>query len=259
MTTVITTAGRPDGKSVLLAEYAQRALGFRIVPRNKKSILRVQQEYNAHVLVAGKNRFEFFKIGMEKPFFFHPNSAAYRLKRLLKGGIDPLIEACDLQQGDEFLDCTLGLASDSIIASYKTGNSGRCIGIEADPTVAFITKYGLQHYLTESDALLHSMSSIEVVQNDAIDYLKLQRANSMDVVYIDPMFHAPIEESSNFTPLRQAGVHSNLTEEWVSEAYRVCRKRVVIKAHYDSIVFQDFGFIREERPNTKFHFGYLIK
>ena len=39
----------------------------------------------ADVLVAGKNRYELYRIGMEEPFFFHPNSAAFRLKRLVKG------------------------------------------------------------------------------------------------------------------------------------------------------------------------------
>lgn len=259
MTTVITTAGRPDASSALLAETAQAALGFTIVPRHKRSIIRLQQEYTADVLVAGKNRFELFKIGMDKPFFFHPNSAAFRLKRLLKGENDPLVDASDLKMGDTFLDCTLGLASDSIIASYILGDSGKCVGIEFDPAVAFITKYGLQHYSTESDALLQAMLNIDVVQSDAVDYLKMQQTASVDVVYVDPMFHTPIEESSNFTPLRQAGVHADLTKEWVDEAYRVCRKRVVVKAHYDSSIFEEFQFIRQERPNTKFHFGYLIK
>ena len=104
----------------------------------------MQHEYEADILVAGKDRYELFKQGMEQPLFFHPNSAAFRLKRIEKGEIDPLIESSGLREGDSFLDCTLGLAADSIISSYIIGDHGKCLGLEADPAVAFLTKTGLQ-------------------------------------------------------------------------------------------------------------------
>lgn len=259
MTTIITTAGRPDDKSDKLAEIAQQELGFPIVKRKKKSVARLQQELGADVFVAGKDRYELFRTGMEKPFFFHPNSAAFRLKRLQNGEFDPLIEAANLQSGDTFLDCTLGLASDSIIASYIIGSEGKCIGIEADPVVAFIVQYGLSNYKSDSDALIMAMSNIKVYHSTALDYLQKQPDASVDVVYMDPMFHIPIEESSNFTSLRHAGVHNELTEQWMSEAYRVSKKRVVVKARFDSPVFEQFKLQRIDRPNTKFHFGFLSK
>ncbi|MFC5603409.1 class I SAM-dependent methyltransferase [Sporosarcina koreensis] len=257
--TIITTAGRPDQLSYELAEMASRELGFPIVERKKRSVTRMQREYEADVLVAGKDRYELFRDGMEQPLFFHPNSAAFRLKRIVKGEIDPLVEASGLQQGDTFLDCTLGLASDSIIASYVIGDEGKCTGLEADPTVAFLTKTGLRNFPSSSEVLTTSMQRIEVLQTEAIKYLANQADCSWDVVYIDPMFHAPIEESSNFKPLRQAGVHISLTAEWLEEAYRVSSRRVVVKERFDSVVFDQFGLKRKIRPNTKFHFGYLSK
>ena len=219
----------------------------------------MQREYGADVLVAGKDRYELFREGMEQPLFFHPNTAAFRLKRLGKGESDPLIEASGIAEGDTFLDCTLGLAADSIVASYIIGDSGKCIGLEADPTVAFLTKMGLRKFPTSSEALVSSMQRIEVFQTEAIEFLVNQPDCSWDVVYIDPMFHEPIEESTNFKPLRQAGVHTALTTEWVDEALRVCRRRVVVKERFDSKVFDQFSMQRKIRPNTKFHFGYLSK
>ena len=59
------------------------------------------------------------------------------------------------------------------------------------------------------------------------------------------MFHAPIDESSNFTPLRQAGVHSSLTDEWIEQALRVCKRRVVVKDRFDSPVFEQFHMERK--------------
>lgn len=257
--TIITTAGRPDPHTFELAEIARRELGFPIIERKKRSVLRMQQEYEADVLVAGKDRYELFRKGMEQPLFFHPNSAAFRLKRILKGEIDPIVEASDLAAGDTFLDCTLGLASDSIIASYIIGEKGKCAGLEADPIVAFLTKTGLHKFPATSEALANSMQRIEVIQTEAVDFLVNQPDSSWDIVYIDPMFHAPIEESSNFKPLRQAGVHTSLSAKWMDEAFRVCRRRVVVKERFDSAVFDQFDMQRKIRPNTKFHFGYVLK
>lgn len=257
--TVITTAGRPDPITYELASVASRELGFPIVERKKRSISLMQREYSTDVLVAGKDRYELFRQGMEQPLFFHPNSAAFRLKRIVKGETDPLIEASALTKGDTFLDCTLGLASDSIIASYIIGGEGKCVGLEADPTVAFIVKTGLQRFPANFEALERSMQKIEVIQSEAIGFLANQPDRSWDVVYIDPMFQAPIEESSNFKPLRQAGVHTSLTEKWMEEAFRVCNRRVVVKDRYDSNIFGQFAMQRKIRPNTKFHFGFLSK
>jgi hypothetical protein len=257
--TIITTAGRPDPITHQLAAVASRELGFPIVERKKRSVSLMQREYSADVLVAGKERYELFRIGMEHPLFFHPNSAAFRLKRILKGEIDPLVEAGALTEGDTFLDCTLGLASDSIIASYIIGEKGKCVGLEADPTVAFLVKTGLQQFPAKFEALERAMQKIEVIQSEAIQFLANQPDCSWDVVYIDPMFQAPIEESSNFKPLRQAGIHTSLTEKWMEEAFRVCNRRVVVKDRFDSNVFNQFAMERKIRPNTKFHFGFLSK
>lgn len=256
---IITTGGRPDKHSEMLAMEAVKALDSPFVERNKRSVFRLQEEYRADVLVAGKNRFELYRLGMEEPFFFHPNSAAFRLKRLAKGERDPMVEAAALREGDSFLDCTLGLASDSIVASAVVGDSGKVLGIEADAAVAFITGRGLQSFSTNSEQLCNSMSRIAVIPSVAIDYLHTQPDASWDIVYIDPMFHRPIEESSNFTPLRKAGVHGMLSQAWMEQAMRVCKRRVVVKDRFDSPVFDRFQLIRKVRPNTKFHFGYLEK
>lgn len=259
MTGIITTGGRPDEHSKRLAMEAAEVLGFPVMERKKRSVVRLQQEYGTDVIVAGKDRFELYRIGMDEPFFFHPNSAAFRLKRLMKGEKDPLVEVAQLKRGDSFLDCTLGLASDSIIASYIVGDSGKVVGIEMDAAVSFITKRGLQSFQSESQQLVQAMSKIEVIHSDAVRFLREQPDSSWDIVYLDPMFHAPIAESSNFTALRHVGVHSVLTQEWMEQALRVCKHRVVVKDRFDSPVFDRFHMEQKIRPNTKFHFGVIKK
>ena len=259
MTAIITTGGRFDEHSEQLAREAAKVLAYPIIERKKRSVARLQQEYGADVIVAGKNRFDLYRIGMDEPFFFHPNSAAFRLKRLMKGETDPLVEVAQLKHGDSFLDCTLGLASDSIIASFITGDSGRVAGVEMDAAVAFITGRGLQSFPSESEQLVQAMNRIDVCHADAVQFLRAQPDSSWDIVYMDPMFHTPIAESTNFTALRQVGVHSSLTQEWMEQAQRVCKQRVVVKDRFDSPVFEQFHMEQQIRPNTKFHFGVMEK
>lgn len=259
MKTIITTGGRPDLCSEQLAKEAAETLGYPVINRKKRSIVRMQEEYGAACLIAGKDRFELYRIGMEKPFFFHPNSAAFRAKRLLAGETDPLIEVAKLQRGMTFLDCTLGLASDSIIASLIVGERGWVTGVEMDRDIAFITERGLRSFPSDSVELTDAMRRVHVIQSDAVAFLASQREASWDVVYVDPMFSTPISESTNFTPLRQVGTQSSLTQEWMEQAFRVCKERVIVKNQFDSPVFTQFGLEQFIRPNTKFHFGAIEK
>ncbi|AWE07624.1 hypothetical protein DCE79_09620 [Lysinibacillus sp. 2017] len=257
--TIVTTAGRPDAESLQLAQQASEALDVKVIPRQKRAVRKMAEQYDANILVAGKNRFEYYALGAEAPFFYHPNSAAFRLKRVARGEDEPLLTACDLHKGDTFLDCTLGIGSDSLLAAYAVGKEGKVVGLEADQNVAFIVKTGMQMYDTAELPLTHCMRDIEVVHATALDYLKSQPDASFDVVYMDPMFEEVIEESTNFEVLRHAGSHISLSEAWVREALRVAKKRVVLKAHYKSEWFEQFGFVRDVRLSAKFHYGVKLK
>lgn len=257
--TIVTTAGRPDAESMKLAQAASDALAAKVIPRQKRSVRKMGEQYDANIIVAGKNRYEYYALGAEAPFFFHPNSAAFRLKRVARGEDEPLLTACALQSGDTFLDCTLGIGSDSLLAAYAVGQEGKVTGLEADQNVAFIVRAGMQAYDTTELPLTHCMRDIEVVHATAHDFLKSQPDESFDVVYMDPMFEEKIAESTNFEALRHAGSHISLCAEWVAEAKRVAKKRVVLKAHFKSEWFDQFGFERDVRLTAKFHYGVIEK
>ena len=87
--TLVTTAGRPDDLSMSLAKKACEALNCEFEPRNKRSVNKINQLFDANVIVAGKNRYEYYPKGANAPFFFHPNSAAFRLKRVARRESDP--------------------------------------------------------------------------------------------------------------------------------------------------------------------------
>lgn len=255
--TIVTTAGRPDEVSMALAAFACEKLGAIFEQRKKRSVRKISQELQAHVMVAGKNRYEYYAYGAQEPFFFHPNSAAFRLKRVARGEAEPFLEAAQLQQGESVLDCTLGLAADAMLAAYIVGETGRVVGLEANPNVAFIVRQGTQSYDTSELPLTACMRQIEVIQAEAVAYLKTLPDKAFDVVYMDPMFEEVIEEANNFQALRLAGEHVSLTDDWVYEAKRVAKKRVILKAHFRSEWFAAYDFQQLTRITAKFHYGVL--
>ncbi|WP_042473338.1 class I SAM-dependent methyltransferase [Bacillus ndiopicus] len=257
--TVVTTAGRPDALSEELARFVCETLQIEFVPRQKRSVVAIRQELQANVIVAGKNRYEYYPKGANAPFFFHPNSAAFRLKRVARGEMEPMLEVCQLAKGDSFLDCTLGMGADSMLAAFAVGEQGRVVGLEANRNIAFLVKHGMQTYDTTKLPLTACMRQIEVLHTEAVEFLRQQPADSFDVVYMDPMFEETIEEANNFEALRHAGSHLALTAEWVQEALRVAKKRVVLKAHYQSPYFEQYDFKRFARQTAKFHYGVIEK
>lgn len=255
MKTVVTTAYRPTSSLFENAGRVSADLSLKQVPRNKRSIDRLHADERADLLVCLKERLEFYPLGKNEPFFFHPNSAAFRTKRPLEQ--DPLIEISGLEAGDSFLDCTLGLASDSIVASQCVGEDGQVYGCESHPVLAYVVGQGLQQY-TGMPHLDEAMKRIKVISSDAVSYLGKLESDSIDVIYMDPMFTEEIAEASNFTPLRGPADQGQLTELWMAEAKRVARKTIVLKAHFRSQDFERFGFARRIRPNTKFHYGVIV-
>lgn len=254
MGTVVTTAYRPTAKTIADAERIAADLGIPFISRNKRPIEALHMEERSDVIVAMKERLELYPLGKAEPFFFHPNSAAFRTKRPLAS--DPLIEISGLQPGERFLDCTLGMASDALTVSQWLGAGGKVVGCESNPIIAFIIKEGLKSY-SMMPHLTEAMQRIEVEAADAVEYLKSQEDDSFDVIYMDPMFTEAIAESSNFSPVRNTADMGQLTGEWVAEAKRVARRAVVLKAHFRSTDFEAFGFKRRIRPNTKFHYGVI--
>ncbi|MET3574910.1 class I SAM-dependent methyltransferase [Bhargavaea ullalensis] len=254
---LVTTGQHPDERSEELARRVAGELGSEFVPRKKRSVRKLMNEYGCPVVVAGKDRYEYHTDPDVQPLFFHPGLAAIRIKRLRDGGRDVMADTCGLRPGDSFLDCTLGLGTDSTVASFIVGAEGRVTGCEADPVVAYIVSQGLEGYTDSEPEVLEAMRRIEVRSEEAGEYLAGCPDNSRDIVYLDPMFEEAIEESAAFAPLRSAGVHGLPGDRLFEEARRVARRRVVIKAHFKSALFDRYGFRQIERPNTKFHYGVL--
>jgi hypothetical protein len=255
----ITTAGRTTEEMKILAQSIAKELSISYFDRNKKSVAYLQQFHDDSCIVVGKERLELFPLGETEPFFFHPNSAMFRIKRLLKGEHDPFIDACQLEKGMSFLDCTLGLASDSIVASFQVGREGNVTGLEGEKFLSYMVRNGLQNWTTEINEMNDSMRRIEVLNTHCYDYLKNLPNNSVDCIYFDPMFENNILESDGIQAITNIAIYNPLKADWIEEALRVARKRVVLKDHYLSNRFSQFGFEVIRRKTAKFHFGFIEK
>lgn len=252
---IVTTAGRTDQMMISLAKQIANDLSTVYIERRKISVEDFQQKYKDDVLVVGKNRLELYTLNGDEPFFFHPNSAMFRMKRLLNGEDDPLIKAAGLTRGMSFLDCTLGLGSDSIVASFIVGHQGKTVGIEGNELLSYLVETGLNTWDSGIEIFNQAMQRVNVINKENFDYLKSCSSKSFDIVYFDPMFEEAINESNGISALKSIAVYKDITEEVMEEAKRVAIKKVILKDHWKSERFDRFGFSVLKRKTAKFHFG----
>jgi hypothetical protein len=253
----VTTAGRTNEQLIIQAKRTALNLGIPYQSRKSESINRMQNKYQDDVFVVGKDRDVIYPINSHEPIFFHPNSAMFRIKRLMIGEHDPFIRSAKLCRGMTLLDCTLGLGSDSITASYVVGKEGKVISLEGNRYLAYLVKSGLQYWDSGSGEINQAMRAVEVKNVRFEDYLLQFEENSVDIVYFDPMFEEAVSSSDGIKGLRQYALYTELTEQIINEAKRVAKKRIVLKDHWKSSRFQQFGFNVHIRPTSKFHFGVI--
>lgn len=198
-----------------------------------------------------------FKDRQSQPFFFHPSSAMFRVKRLMKGEHDPFIDATALTEGMSILDGTLGLSSDAIVASYVVGKRGRVVGVEKVPIIAYIVKEGLQRWDSEIESFNQAMRHIEVNTSNALSFLINCPDKSFDVVYFDPMFEQTVGESKHLNPLKQLASFEEINATLINEAKRVASKRIVLKDSHHSPRFEALGFQPIVRKHATHWYGVL--
>jgi 16S rRNA G966 N2-methylase RsmD len=253
----VTTAGRTNEEMIDRAKEIAKFLHCDYVHRKKRSISYLTNLHHQDCIVVGHERLELYAKNGHAPFFFHPNSASFRIKRMIRGESDPFLEAARIEKGMSILDCTLGMASDSIVASHAIGKSGKVIGLEANEYVAFLIKEGLAVWnspIMEMDA---AMKRIEVVNTNFKTFLASMDSNSFDCVYFDPMFEEAITSSNGIQPLRKWAEYTSITEEVLFHAKRVAKERIILKAHFRTPLFEQFGFDVIKRPSSKFHYGVI--
>lgn len=255
---IVTTSNRHQQELEPLADQIALDLELPFIKRGRYSIAGLFREYQLErLLVVSQEELKLFsKEDLDAPFFFHPSSAMFRIKRLQKEGLDPFVQAAQLKPGISVLDCTLGLASDAIVASYACQPTS-VTGLESTKIVAYIVQRGLRSWNTKLEELELAMKGIKVIHQSYQEYLQKSPDNSFDVVYFDPMFEKGNHLSTNLTPLKKMANYEKLTSHTISEARRVARKRVVYKDSSYSPAFEALGFSPLVRKYASHWYGVI--
>ncbi|WP_346354251.1 class I SAM-dependent methyltransferase [Azotosporobacter soli] len=236
---IVTTSGKTHAERETYAKEAANILHCAYVVRSNLSLPQLQEQHQAeNILVVKQSGCVLHTAGGE--FFFHPSMAELRLLQLKRGQSDHMLAAMALEPGMRVLDCTLGLGTDAIVASWGAGATGYVCGLEVAPLTAFIVKAGLQQFL----AARENVAPIEVLNVDYEQFLCELPDKSFDVVFFDPMFRQPISSSSQLKPMRSLADHRPLAETALNEAIRVAKHRVVVKEISGSQEFCRLGITK---------------
>lgn len=239
---VVTTAQRSGDITAPKAVEIARQFNVPYIQRKKISLEDISRGWQDNVLVVGSSGMKL--VTPQGSIAFHPGMSKLRIRNLKRGEGDTLIDALDIGIGSTVLDCTLGMGSDAIVASYSTGLSGHVVGLESIPVMAAIVQEGLSVYVDEDPCLNEAMRRVEVICQDHLRFLAEQPDNSFDAVYFDPMFRRPIQKSNAIGPLRGIANPDPLSPDSISEAIRVAARRVVVKETRNSSEFARLGFRR---------------
>ncbi|OCT14223.1 SAM-dependent methyltransferase [Paenibacillus pectinilyticus] len=254
---LVTTSYNPSKELVEEAARLSVQYGGRIVPRKKYSLELLRRNYKDNaILLVTRDEIRYYEED-HPATFFHPSMSLVRVKRMQRGESDLLIEASGAAEGDSIVDCTAGLASDAIVFSYVVGAKGRVTALESEEIPAMLIQEGLVTYESEIPELNAAMRRIEVQRTHHLPFLQQLASQSVDVVYFDPMFRSPIEESHAISPLRHRANDEAVSLASIAEAKRVARKSIVLKENRDSSEFARLGFEHVLRSTTKTTYGVI--
>jgi 16S rRNA (guanine1516-N2)-methyltransferase len=240
---IVTTAPKPSEMAKRKAARLAAELGAALVQRRGATVRQlVGAAPGKQAIVVTEHEVRFYDGEDAKPLFFHPSMAFIRVKRLRDGGSDPLVEWSRCKPGDVIIDCTAGMAGDSLVLSYAAGEAGTVTALESGEVLSALVREGLSSYRSGLHDVDEAMRRITLVTAAHLEYLASRPDKSADIVYFDPMFRKPVYESSAISAFRPIANGEALSEEAVFHARRVARKTVIMKEHGASGEFQRLGF-----------------
>ncbi|MET3558760.1 hypothetical protein ABID29_001888 [Streptococcus rupicaprae] len=246
---IVTTSFKLDEEKLAEAQALAERLVLPYLAREKYGLEKLIGEKDG-ALILYKDRLV-YQDRKGQRFFFHPDTAVLRLK----AQHDPLLELVG-QSPKRVLDCTMGLATDSLVLA---GGGHQVIALESQWLTYTLVRYGLEKGGYANERLAEAVSRLQVLHTESLTYLQAQESNAFDVIYFDPMFSESIPESENLKTLATFANFCPLTEELLAEAKRVASEKIIFKGHFRDQTFECLGFKRHVRPNQKFHYGEISK
>lgn len=223
----ITTSRRPDLLDEQEARRLAGELGLPFLPRGNRSLQRLAEEASLVLFVSKDQRALWFP-GLRQPWRFHGGLGVLRIRRLLLGEMDPLLEACDVRPGDRILDATGGACADALVLAHGVGAGGRVDVVESSPLLHAVVSHGVETIRFDEEAVDAALDRMKVHLACHKDHLAAMADGSVDTVYFDPMFREPAKAPPGFGVIRLLGDDAPLSREVLDEAMRVARRRVVV-------------------------------
>lgn len=258
---IVTTSHRAFDQDLDAAYRFAAEIDSTYVTRSNLSLNALQKKYNTtDIVVLEKMLPVVYQNGAK--LFFHLGMSELRILQFVRTGVDPFVDALGLQSGMTVLDCTLGLASDALVAAHAVGPAGRILGLEKVPVIAAMTGWGLQRLAEGAmEARSESIDAAKRIHTMNVDHylmLKSLPSKSFDVVYFDPMFRHAKQASVGIRSLRDFAEHQALKEESLEQALRVARLRVVFKEASGSKEFVRLAATRQGGGRySSVHYGIL--
>ncbi|WP_252895898.1 class I SAM-dependent methyltransferase [Veillonella rogosae] len=207
---ILTTSQKSNEAIQEEAKVLASSMHMTYIKRGKTSIPALFGKYQCEYIavLAGSGLTIHFPENQQHTF--HLSMAQLRILRLQRGEGDHLVNAVQvildkkgLSNRDKFtfLDCTIGLGSDSIVVSYGCPQA-QITGLEGSLPIWLATSHGLAHYIHSEDSVTNALRRIKINHDTFEHYLPNLSDNSIDIIYFDPMFEVPVEESPQFKPLR---------------------------------------------------------
>lgn len=223
---LVTTPINPSDLDIQYACKFAQQYGFKYVERRNSTITYLLRDREFDLACVVKNgEIKLVKEGQN--YFFHPNMAMLRINNLKKGESDRLMELAEIRLGDDVLDCTLGMGSDSLVYAYSVGILGSVTGVEKSPVLAELVEVGLQEYNHRD--IIELKNRIRVINQDYKTLLKELPDNSYDVIYFDPMFDNTLDKANGLDIVRDLAEYKPLELEDIQEAKRLGRRYIIIK------------------------------
>ena len=153
----------------------------------------------------------------QRPLKWHPGTAYLRLR----DGDDPLPGVMNLQRGDTVVDATLGMGHDCLLLAHA---GARVSALDICPPLLFFALEGIRRFSPE----IARRISVRCI--DHREWLRMAPENSVDHVYLDPMFPTDVGGASHtWSVLRTFALGPRLSPGTLRDACRVARRTVVMK------------------------------
>lgn len=222
MQAVITTGREHPEQHEATARALCARFGLPFSPRGNRRAEKILADAGAELLgVVGPQGLVLQRDGVR--LAFSAGLAELRIKRVLAGAHEPLVALGELRPGDTVLDATLGLGRDALVMAA----AGATVqGLEGVALLAAFAEAGLR---AVGGAAGKVAPRVKVTLGPHATLLAGFPAQSVDVVYFDPMFTDDVEMPPEYQLFRALADHTPLGRAEVEQALRVARRAVIVK------------------------------